>query len=121
MIDHGARHTHYGRKKLRGVDRPQQRAQAPLDHAREAAQQRVAKQAQAVPTPQAKVLESTSTGPGKRLEPRQYTWGRWAKASKDAPHTHDQWAAAAVALGPLGERADRDGRTQTSMTVRPLL
>jgi len=30
-------------------------------------------------------------------------------------------AAAAVALGPLGERADRDFRKQTIMTVRTLL
>src|SRR5207249_10896709 len=68
MIDHGALNTNYGRKKIVGPDRHQQRAQAQLDHAREAAQKRVEKQEQAVTTQQAKVLESTSKGHGKRLE-----------------------------------------------------
>ena len=121
MIDHGALNTNYGRKKILGVDRHQQRAQEQLDHAREAAQKRVEKQEQAVTTQQAKVLESTSKGHGKRLEQRQYTLGRLEKASKDAQHKHDQLAAAAVAVGPLGERADRDFRKQTIMTVRTLL
>jgi hypothetical protein len=121
MIDHGALNTHDGRTKMLGVDRPQQRAQEQRAHAREAAQKRVEKQEQAVTTPQAKGLESTSTGPGTRLEQRQRTLGRWANAYQDAPHKHDQWAAAAVAVGPLGERADRDVRTQTIMPVRTLL
>src|SRR6266705_1421283 len=121
MIDHGALNTNYGRKKILGVDRHQQRAQEQLDHAREAAQKRVEKQEQAVTTQQAKVLESTSKGHGKRLEQRQHTLGRLEKAYKDAQHKHDQLAAAAVALGPLGERADRDFRQQTIMTVRTLL
>jgi hypothetical protein len=121
MIDHGALNTNYGRKKILGVDRHQQRAQEQLDHAREAAQKRVEKQEQAVTTQQAKVLESTSKGHGKRLEQRQHTLGRLEKAYKDAQHKHDQLAAAAGALGPLGERADRDFRKQTIMTVRTLL
>src|SRR6266513_2034475 len=80
--DHGALNTNYGRKKILGVDRHQQRAQAQLDHAREAAQKRVEKQEQAVTTQQAKVLESTSKGHGKRLEQRQHTLGRLEKAYK---------------------------------------
>lgn len=121
MIDHGALNTNYGRKQILGVDRHQHRAHEQLDPARAAAQKRVEQQEQAVTTPPAKVLESTSTGHGKRLEQRQHTLGRLAKASKDAQHKHDPWAAAAGALGPLGERADRDVRTQTLMTVRTLL
>jgi hypothetical protein len=121
MMDHGALNTNDGRTKILGVDRHQQRAQEQLDHAREAAQKRVEKQAKAVTTQQAKVVESTSTGHGTRLEQRQRTLGGLAKASKDAQHKHDQLAAAAAALGPLGERADRDVRTQTIMTVRTLL
>jgi len=121
MIDHGALNTNYGRKKILGVDRHQQRAQEQLDHAREAAQKRVEKQEQAVTTQQAKVLESTSKGHGTRLAQRRHTLGRLEKAYKDAQHKHDQLAAAAVALRPLGERADRDFRKQTIMTVRTLL
>ena len=120
MIDHGALNTNDGRTKILGVARHQQRAQEQLDHARAAAQKRVEKQEQAVTTPQAKGLESTSKGHGKRLEQRQHTLGRLEKAYKDAQHKHDQLAAAAVALGPLGERAERDCRKQTIMTVRTL-
>jgi hypothetical protein len=100
------------------VDRHQQRAQEQLDHALEAAQKRVEKQEKAVTTQQAKVVESTSKGHGTRLEQRQRTLEGLEKASKDAQHKHDQLAAA---LGPLGERADRDFRKQTIMTVRTLL
>jgi hypothetical protein len=121
MMDHGARKTNYGRQKMLGVDRHQQRAHEQRDHAREVAQQRVEQQEQAVTTQQATVRESTSKGHGTRLEQRQHTLGRLDKAYKDAQHHHDQWAAAAGALGPLGERADRDCRTQTILTVRTLL
>jgi hypothetical protein len=44
MIDHGALNTNYGRKKISGADRHQQRVREPLDQALEAAQKRVAKQ-----------------------------------------------------------------------------
>jgi hypothetical protein len=43
MIDHGALNTNYGRKKLVGPDRHQQRQKEQLDQALEAAQQRVGK------------------------------------------------------------------------------
>jgi hypothetical protein len=121
MIDHGALNTNYGRKKSLGVDRHQQRAHEQLDHALAAAQKRGEKQEQAVTTQQAKVVESTSKGHGKRLEQRQRTLGGLAKAYKDAQHKHDQLAADAAALGPLGERADRAFRKQTIMTVRTRL
>src|SRR2546423_15430145 len=98
MIDHGALNTNDGRKKILGVDRHQQRAQAQLDHAREAAQKRVEKQEQAGPTQQAKGRESTSKRQGKRLEQRQHTLGRLEKAYKDAQHKYGQFAAAASAL-----------------------
>lgn len=71
MIDHGALHTNYGRKKIRGPDRHQQRAREKLAHALEAAQKRVDQKAEAVKTHQEKVVESVSRGHGKRLEQRQ--------------------------------------------------
>jgi hypothetical protein len=40
---------------------------------------------------------------------------------KDAQHTHAQLTEQAVAIGPPRERADRDFRKQTIMTVRTLL
>jgi hypothetical protein len=121
MIDHGALNTNYGRKKILGVDRHQQRAHEQLDHALAAAQKRMEKQAKAVTIQQAKVVESTAKGHSKRLEQRQRTLGGLEKSYQDAQHKHDQLAAAAAALGPLGERADRDFRKQTIMTVRTLL
>ena len=44
-----------------------------------------------------------------------------AKALKEAQHNHDTLAEHASALGPPRERADRDCRPQTIMTVRTLL
>jgi hypothetical protein len=121
MIDQGARNTNYGRKKIIGADRHQQRAREQLDQALETAQKRVEKQSKEVKTPQAKVVESASKGHGKRLEQRQRTLAGVEKAHKDAQHKQDQLAAQAAALGPPGARADRDFRKQTSMTVRTLL
>jgi hypothetical protein len=120
MIDHGALNTNYGRKKILGVDRHQQRVREHLDHALEVAQKRVDKQSQKVKTQQAKGVESASKGHGKRLEQRQHTLAVLDKAHKDAQHKHGQLAAQAAAVGAPGERADRDYRKQTIMTVRTL-
>src|SRR5262249_6884715 len=73
MIDHGALNTNYGRKKILGADRHQQRVREHLDHALEAAQKLVETQGKAVNTQQAKVGESVSKGHGRRLEQRQRT------------------------------------------------
>jgi hypothetical protein len=121
MIDHGALNTNYGRKKIIGVDRHQQRVREQLDQALEVAQKRVDKHGKEVKTQQAKVVESASKGHGKRLEQRQRTLAVLEKAHKDAQHQHVQLAAQAAALGPPRERADRDFRKQTIMTVRTLL
>jgi hypothetical protein len=121
MIAHGALNTNYGRKKILGADRHQQRVREQLDQALEAAQKRVDKRGKEVKTQQAKVVESASKGHGKRLEQRQRTLAVLEKAHKDAQHKHSQLAAQAAAVGPPGERADRDFRKQTIMTVRTLL
>jgi hypothetical protein len=121
MIDHGALNTNYGRKKIIGADRHQQRVREQLDHALEAVRKRVEKQEKEVKTQQAKVVESASKGHGKRLEQRQRTLAVLEKAHKDAQHKHSHLAAQAAAVGPPGERADRDFRKQTIMTVRTLL
>ena len=74
-----------------------------------------------VKTQQAKVVESASKGHGKRLEQRQHTLAVLDKAHKDAQHKQGQLAVQAAAVGPPGERADRDFRKQMIMTVRTLL
>src|SRR5216683_3745417 len=65
MIDHGALNTNYGRKKILGADRHQQRVRAQLDHALKGAQKRVDKKVEAVKGQQDKVAESEHRGHGK--------------------------------------------------------
>jgi hypothetical protein len=121
MIDHGALNTNYGRKKMLGADRHQQRARAQLDQALESVQQRVDKQANQVKTQQDKVAESVRKGHHKRLEQRQRTLVGLEKECKAAQHKHAQLAAQASAMGQPRERADRDFRQQTVMTFRTRL
>jgi len=121
MIDHGALNTNYGRKTIVGPDRHQQRAREKLDQAVQAAQQRVGTKAEALKGQQDKVAESVSKGHGKRLEQRQRALVTLAKEVQDAQDTHEQLVAQAQALGPPRQRADRDFRTQTIMTLRTLL
>jgi hypothetical protein len=121
MIDHGALDTNYGRKMIIGPDRHQQRARAKLDQSLMAAQKRLDKKVEEIKTSQDKVVESEHKGHGKRLEQRQRALAVVEKESKAAQDQHAKLAAQASALGPPRERADRDFRKQTIMTVRTLL
>ena len=121
LIDHGALKTPYGRKKLVGPDRHQQRQRAQRDQALMGAHTRVATKTEAVNVPQAKVAESASKGHGQRLAQRQRALVVVEQARQDAQHTHDTLAAQVDALGPPGQRADRAFRPQTLRTVRTLL
>jgi hypothetical protein len=86
----------------------------------QAAHQRLGPQAEALKVHQDKGAESVSTGHGKRLEQRQRTLVSLAQEVQDAQDTHDRLVAQAQAWGPPRQRAERDCRTQTMMTVRPL-
>lgn len=121
MIDHGALKTNDGRKKILGPDRHQHRVGALLGKSREAAQKRVDKKAEAFKTQQAKVAESKAKGHSIRLKQRQRALAVVEKDLKDAQHPHARLTEQAIALGPPRERADRDCRKQTIMTVRTLL
>src|SRR5262249_14430301 len=66
-------------------------------------------------------LRSTPKGHGKRLAQRQAALAVLATALKDAQHKHAQLAEHVQAVGPSGQRADRDFRKQTIMTIRTLL
>jgi hypothetical protein len=121
MIDHGALNTNYGRKKLVGPDRHQQRARDKLETSLEAAQKRVANKAEALKIKQDQVTESEVKGHGKRLEQRRRAMAVLAKELQEAVHKRDQQAEHVGTLGPPGQRADRDFRKQTIMTVRTLL
>jgi len=121
MIDHGALNTNYGRKKIVGPDRHQQRAREQLNQVLAGLQQRADKKSDQLKAQQDKVAESAAKGHSKRLEQRQRTLAVMEKECKDIQCKKDQIAAREAALGPPGERADRDFRKQTIMTVRTLL
>ena len=120
MLDHGALAIHDGRKRMIGPDRHQQRARATRAQAWEATQQRLDKKAEALKAKQDQVAESESRGHGTRLAQRQRAFAVVATALKDAHHHQACLAEHAPALGPPGERADRDFRPQTIRPMRTL-
>ena len=120
MIDHGGLDINFGRKTIRGPDRPHQRKQEQLEQSLETAHTRVDKKAEAVTAQQAKVAESEAKGHGTRLEQRQRTLVTLEQALKDAKGNQAKLSEQAAALGPAGQRADRDFRKQTIMTIRTL-
>ena len=121
MIDHGALNINYGRKKIFGADRHHQRKQAQLAQSLEIAHKRVDKKVAALKVQQDKVAESVSKGHGKRLEQRRRTVLTLEHACTEAKATQTKCAEHAATLGPAGQRADRDFRKQTIMTIRSLL
>lgn len=121
MIDHGGLDINYGRKLIAGPDRHHQRKREGLEKSLESARQRLDKKADAVQIQQEKVAESESKGHPKRLVQRQTTLAVLEKELKEAQHKHDQFTDQASALGEPGQRADRDFRKQTIMTIRTLL
>ena len=121
MIDHGALAINSGRKTVIGPDRPHQRKTAPRAQSLETAHKRVDKRAEAVKVPQAQVVESASKGHDKRLEQRQRTLVTLEHERKEAKAQHDKRSEQASALGPAGQRAERDFRKQTVMPIRTLL
>ena len=120
MIDHGALDTNYGRKTIVGPDRHQQRAREQLDQSLVVARKRVDKKAEAVKAQQDKVAESDAKRHGKRLAQRQRALVELAQELQDVQHHHAHLTEQASALGPPRQRADRDFRKQTLMTLRTL-
>jgi hypothetical protein len=121
MIDHGALNRNYGRKKIVGADRHQQRAREKLDQSLASAQKRLDKQVEALKVKQAQLVESAAKGHSTRLAQRQHALVRLEKELKATQDKQDGLAEQATALGPPRERADRDFRKQTIMTLRTLL
>jgi hypothetical protein len=121
MIDHGGLASTYGRKTILAPDRHHQRQAEQLVQSLETAHQRVDKKAEAVQAQPDKVAESPSQGHGKRLEQRKRHLVTLEQERKDAKATHTTFSEQVAALGPAGQRADRDFRTPTSMTIRTRL
>ena len=92
-----------------------------LDQALVIADTRVDKRAEALKAQQAKVAECKHHGHGKRLAQRQRALVLMEKALQDAQAQQATRTEQASALGRPRERADRDFRKQTIMTMRTLL
>jgi hypothetical protein len=121
MIEHGALNINYGRKKLLGPDRHQQRQQDALEQALQSNRDRQNKKVAGIEQQQHKVHESQTCGHGKRLEQRQRALHQ-LETQQQALHQDEQQLIAKIeALGPPRQRADRDFRKQLIMTFRTLL
>ena len=97
LIDHGALETNYGRKKIVGPDRHQQRKREDLAASLATAQPRVANKVEALQAQQAKVTESKAQGHGTRLAQRQQARLRGEQAREEAQHHQAQWVAQVAA------------------------
>jgi len=120
MIDHGGLDINHGRKTILGPDRHHRRKKDQLEAFLETAHKRVDKKAEARSVPQDKGAESKAKGHGARLEKRQEKLVYVEQELKDAQAKHAKLSEHAVTLGPAGQRADRDFRKQTIMTIRTL-
>ena len=120
MIDHGALKINYGRKKIWGPDRHQQRRQAEVLGALDKANEKVAKQTDELEVQQQKVLDSEAKGHGKRLEQRQDKLQQLQGELSVVESKQQQLQQQVETMEPLGQRADRDFRKQTIMTFRSL-
>jgi hypothetical protein len=121
MIDHGGLASNEGRKTILGPDRHHQRKPAQRTQSLETAHTRGDKKAEVVTTQQDKGAESEAQGHGKRLEQRQRTFMTVEQEFKEAHEKRAKLSEQATVLGPAGQRADRDFRTQTIMTMRTLV
>jgi hypothetical protein len=120
LIDHGGLAIHHGRKTIMGPDRQHQRKQDHLEESLETAHERVDKKEEVVKNPQAKVAESEAKGHSRRLEQRQGKLVALAQERKDAKGQQAKRCEQAATLGPAGQRADRDFRKPTILTMRTL-
>jgi hypothetical protein len=121
MKAHGALDVNYGIKKIVGPDRHQQRAREKLEEVQETARHKVTRKAELLTLQEAKVVESQEKGHGIRLDQRQRRLGELELELQNAREKAQQCEKQLEALGPPKQRADRDCRKQTIMTVRTLL
>ena len=120
MIDHGALDINVGRKTILGPDRHQQRAEAQVREALEAARRRVAKKTLELEAKREQVSQSQARGHGKRLKQRQQAAAeledKLVEVQQHEAHLQEQ----VDGFEAPKERSDRDMRKQTIMTIRTL-
>lgn len=120
MIEHGALNINVGRKTTLGPDRHQQRAEAQVRESLEAAKSRVAKRRLELEAKCEQVSQSQSRGHGKRLEQRQRAAAELEEKLHEAQQHEAHLQEQVDGFEAPKERADRDFRKQTIMTIRTL-
>jgi hypothetical protein len=121
MIEHGALDINVGRQTILGPDRHQQRAAANVRGSLEAARCRVEKKSLALEAKREQVAQSEAQGHGKRLEQRQRAAAVVEEKRSKAKQHEAQLQEQVDGFEAPKERADRDMRKQTIMTIRTLL
>ena len=120
MIDHGALDINGGRKTILGPDRHQQRAEAKVRGSLEAARSRTEKKSQALEAKREQVAASETQGHGTRLEQRQRAAAVLEQERRKAQQHEARLQEQVESFEAPKERADRDFRKQTIMTIRTL-
>jgi hypothetical protein len=120
MIEHGALDINVDRKTILGPDRHQQRAEAKVREALETARHRVANRRLELEVKREQVSQSQSRGHGKRLEQRQRAASELEEKLREAQQQEAHLQEQVDSFEAPKERADRDVRKQTIMTIRTL-
>jgi len=120
MIDHGALDINAGRKTILGPDRHQQRAEGKVRDSLEAARHRVAKKTLKLEAKREQVAQSEAQGHGKRLEQRQRAVAELEAKLREVQQHEANLQEQVDGFEAPKERADRDMRKQTIMTIRTL-
>jgi hypothetical protein len=120
MIDHGGLDINVGRKTVLGADRHQQRAEAKVREALETARHRVETRRLELEAKREPVSQSQARGHGKRLEQRQRAAAELEDQLDEAQRHEADLQEQVDGFEAPKERADRDFRKQTIMTIRTL-
>jgi len=120
MIDHGGLDINVGRKTVLGPDRHQQRAEAKVREALETARPRVEKRRLELEAKREQVSQSEARGHGIRLEQRRRAADELANKLDEAQRHKVHLQEQVNGFETPKERADRDFRKQTIMTIRTL-
>jgi hypothetical protein len=120
MIEHGALDLNVGRKTILGPDRHQQRAEGKVRDSLEAAQCWVSKRRRELEVKREQVSQSQTRGHGKRLEQRQRAAAELKDKLREAEQHEAHLQEQVDRFEAPKERADRDFRKQTIMTIRTL-
>jgi hypothetical protein len=120
MMAHGALDINGGRKTILGPDRHQQRAEAQVRQALETARLRGAKRRLELEVKREQVSPSQARGHGTRLEQRQRAASELEETLREAQQHAAPLQEQVESFEAPKERADRDVRQQTIMTIRPL-